>query len=95
MLVHCFADCSVEEVLAAVGLEFEALFPERALADRLPRERRPFNPMDVLRCVVHEADIVAVAADGIAQGVPLSDVDRDRLRTAARRLRAALEVCDG
>lgn len=28
VLVHCFAGCSVEEILSAAGLEFHALFPE-------------------------------------------------------------------
>ena len=29
VLVHDFAGCSVEDVLVAVGLSFDALFPER------------------------------------------------------------------
>lgn len=62
LLIHCFAECNTESVLAAVGLTFDALFPERALADHLPTERRPFPAMDVLPCVGFEALVVAVAA---------------------------------
>lgn len=29
ILAHCFAGCAVDDVLAAIGLDFEALFPER------------------------------------------------------------------
>lgn len=30
ILIHCFAGCSLEEILGAVGLEMGALFPERS-----------------------------------------------------------------
>lgn len=93
VLVHCFAGCDTESVLAAVGLTFDALFSERAVAYHVPRERRPFPPMDVLRCVKSEALIVAVAAGNLANGLPLSDADRARLLVAAGRLQSAVEAC--
>jgi hypothetical protein len=95
ILLHCFADCSVKDVLAAVGLEMDGLFPPRASADRLPRERRPFDALSVLCCLSSEAAIVTTAADNLAGGLALSDGDRDRLRIAAARMRAAEELCHG
>ena len=92
VLCHCFSGCSVEEVLSAVGLELSDLFPEGGLADRLPRERRPFNTADVLKCVAFEAEITSVAADNLANGITLTDTDRARLRCAAVRLREAGEL---
>src|SRR5262245_24059964 len=55
VLVHDFAGCSVAEVLAAVGLNFESLFPPRSANHRTPPERRPFPAVDVLRAVDSEA----------------------------------------
>lgn len=95
VLVHCFASCSVEEVLAAVGLEFDALFPERSLADHVLRERRLFPAGDVLQALAGEALLVAVAASNIAQGVMLTDADRQRLAKAAGRIEAARGLANG
>lgn len=94
-LAHDFAGCSVEEVLAAVSLSFDALFPERPIGDHVKRERRPFNAFDVLACCEFEALVAATAASSVAAGVALSDVDRARLLVAAERLAGAVEVSRG
>lgn len=94
-LLHDFAGCSVEEVLGAVGLEFDALFPERALADHVPRERRPFPAGDVLQAVASEALLIAVTSANQRQGVPLSDDDHDRVMLAAERLQTAARLANG
>src|SRR5687767_9180806 len=57
LLLHCFAGCSIQEVLGAVSLDFDSLFPERAIADHVKREPRPFSAIDALRCVAHEATL--------------------------------------
>jgi hypothetical protein len=43
VLVHDFAGCAVEEVLAAAGLTFDALYPERATGHQVRRTRSPFE----------------------------------------------------
>jgi hypothetical protein len=91
VLLHCFSGCSVHDVLSAVGLEMDALFPERPIGDRKP-ERRPFSAEDVLRCLEFEATLVYLAAVDICAGRALSDEDIDRLAVAAARINAALEV---
>lgn len=92
VLVHCFAGCSVEEVIAAVGLTFDALYPERALGHHFKPERRPFPAADILQCVAFEALIVSIAASNIANGIPSSDEDRARLSRASERLQGAVEA---
>lgn len=92
VLMHCFAGCDVGEILGAVGLGFDALFPERPLGHRVSRERRPFNPSDILQCVAGEALIVALVARDIAMGAEPSQEDCDRILTASARLDAATEV---
>lgn len=90
VLVHDFAGCSVQEVLAAVGLDFGALFPARAPEGHTVKgERRPFPAADVLRAVGFEALVVAMAAADLAAGKTLTDEDRARLRIAQERLQEA------
>jgi len=90
-LVHCFAQCSVQEVVAAVGLDMTALFPDREIQHGKP-ERRPIPAADILRCVAFEALVVSVAASAMLAGEPLNSVDRERLTLAAARLQAAVKA---
>jgi len=89
VLIHCFAGCSVQEVLDAVGLEFDALYPEKLISHCLHPERHPFNAKDILEVVGYEALIVSVAASTIARGETLVEDDHKRLMLASRRLQTA------
>lgn len=91
VLVHCFGGCAVGDVLAAVDLDFDALFPERSNDHHRRPERRPFPAADVLRAVDREALIVAVAASILGNGGELTDADRARLLLAAARITAAVQ----
>lgn len=92
VLLHCFGGCDTASILAAVGLSFEDLFSEPL--PNLKAERRPFNAIDILRCVEFEALVVAVAASNLAKGVPMSGEDQKRLLIAATRLQRAAEVAN-
>ncbi len=95
VLVKCFAGCSVEEVLDAVGLEFDALFPERAIGDHMPRERRPFNSSDVLAALNFEINITSIILDRMVNDKDITAGDWLRFKTAADRVRSAKEFVDG
>lgn len=88
VLVHCFAECSPHEIVAAVGLEISDLFPPRQHHGK--PERRPFPAVDVLRCIAFEALIVITAARSIANGEALGSDDYKRLLLAAERIQRAL-----
>ena len=90
VLVHCFTGCDAQAVLSAVGLEVDALYPERP-SHRGRSERRPFPATDVLRAIAHEALIVAVAASRLGNGGVLTDEDRRRLLMASGRITAAVQ----
>lgn len=92
VLLHCFAGCEVESVLDAAGLTFEDLFPERLGGDPAKRERRPFNAVDVLRCLSFEALILCQYASTLARGEALTTEAKERLLTAARRFQQGVEV---
>jgi hypothetical protein len=85
VLVHCFAGCAVEEVLAAAGLEFDALFPPKPI-EFAKAERRPFLPSDVFEVARMEISIVAVIASDMHAGRTVPEADYDRLYVAIDRL---------
>ncbi len=90
LLVHCFAGCPTDAVVEAVGLELGDLFPDQP-AERSPlRPGERWVPRDVLKAVAHEALVALVAVESAHRGEPLDKADRDRLATAAGRLRAAV-----
>jgi len=91
-LVHCFSGCSVEEVLAAVGLTFSDLFLPRAVDHLVQPEHQPFPATDVLRAIGFEALVVCASAVAVFAGKPFSQQDRERLILAASRIQAAMTV---
>jgi hypothetical protein len=90
VLVKCFSGCATSDVLAAVGMDFESLFPARPTNHCRP-ERRPFPAADVLRAVEHEALLTAVAAGTLSNGIQLTAEDRKRLVLASTRISAAVK----
>ncbi|MDE3023191.1 MAG: DNA primase [Pseudomonadota bacterium] len=95
VLVHCFAGCSVDSILGAVGMTFDDLFPERVADPYAPTkpERMPFNPRDVLAAVSTESLIVALSGSQLANGEPLSEENNKRLMLAVERLQDAARIC--
>lgn len=95
VLLHCFAGCSVDSILGAVGLTFDDLYPEREVDPYKPNkpERVPFNPRDVLAAIATESLIVGIAGVQIGNGEPLQDDDRERLLLAVSRVQEAARMC--
>jgi hypothetical protein len=89
ILMHCFGGCNVGEVLGALSLTLEDLFPERL--PHAKSERVPFNASDVLRGISFELTIVALLASKLAAS-PLADADRDRLFVAISRINESLRL---
>jgi hypothetical protein len=88
ILLHCFAGCSVGEILDAIGLTINDLYPQR-LANGRP-ERKPFPSADVLRAISFEAQVVAIAAADIAKGVLLDITEKNRILLASQRINSGL-----
>lgn len=90
VLLHCFAGCAFDDVVGAVGLEVSDLFPPSVPtgAHYRSRDRQPFQAREVLAAVSHETFAVVVIAENMAE---LSQLCRDRLLLAARRIRNALD----
>jgi len=87
VLVHCFAGCTVDAVLGALGLELSDLFPPREKSGSEPqRQPRLLTAPQALELLEAEATFIAVAARNIANGVTLTQPDLDRLLLAAGRV---------
>jgi hypothetical protein len=91
VLFHCFAGCEPTDILAAVGLTFSDLYPERPVYSK-GQSTAAFNPYDVLKCVARETSIVALAAAQVSTGHPLTTADAERVVLAHERLRDAAQM---
>ncbi|WP_020561590.1 CHC2 zinc finger domain-containing protein [Methylosarcina fibrata] len=92
ILFHCFAGCEPADVLAAIGLTFSDLYPEKSTYNKGSSRTAAFNPYDVLKCLAREAGIVTLAARQIVHKAPLSETDAERVDLAYNRLRDAAEL---
>lgn len=87
VVCHCFAGCDTSDVLAAVGLNFSDLFPEKIpepgqKAPRVPR----FNASELLRTAIHESTLIVVAMSKMTGGSVLDDGDMARVTQAMETL---------
>jgi len=92
VLVHDFGGDDVASILAAVGLDITDLFPLTTGASAKP-VKRPFSPSDVLALVAVESSVAVIVCSDVLHRREVSEVDFDRLLTAAQRLGNAAEVC--
>ena len=88
MLIHDHGGDSVNEILAAIGLELSDLFPEPLVARGKP-EGRPFPAADCLRAVAFEGAVIAATGAAMLAGEPF---ERDRLIIALERVNGALSA---
>lgn len=93
VLLHCFTGCETSDVLAAIGLEFSDLFPEKRIGHNVKRERHPFPASDVIKCLAFEATVLLMAAAKLATGEVLNQSDHDRLLLCVSRIHNAERVC--
>jgi hypothetical protein len=94
--VKCFAECSFESIVEAVGLGYEAWFPPKPIElDRSPAIRRPFPAGDVLESLAFESTVVAVAACNLANGIELTAEDKERLLVAYERIQRGRDLAIG
>jgi hypothetical protein len=89
ILMKCFANCSVQEIMGAIGMNIGDLFPN--VNKDLPQVKRKYYASDLLRVIEFEAWVVSVAAYTMAQGLQLSEEDRTRMKVAQTRIMEAVK----
>lgn len=90
ILIKCFAECSIENIVGAVGCTLSDIMPEKALAHRMNPIRKPFPAADTLEMLAFESKIVWLAACDMAKGKKLTPEEKKRLDTAANRIEVAI-----
>ncbi len=96
ILLKCFAGCSAYEVVSAVGMDMQDLFPSETKlgytseTQSQKSERRPFYAADLLKIIQFEAVLTSVAAFDLSEGRQISTDDRKRLKAAVSRINEAV-----
>lgn len=88
--IHCFAGCSVYEVVSSVGLELSDLFPSKPY--HYKPERRPIPAIDILRCLTDESTYLLVCCSAILRGYQMTEEELDRVSLASDRIYAAMRA---
>lgn len=73
ILIHCFAGCAPHEVVAAVGLKLEDLFPPRTEHERAVYRRERFGKT-TLKELQHELQVALFVLRDVAEGLALDEV---------------------
>lgn len=93
-LIHCFAGCEPLEILGALGLKFDDLFPDRI--NPAKPIRRPFPAADVLECLSFEATVVLCYASAIVDdGFRPEPSDTARIALALSRIGEGVRIANG
>ena len=95
ILVRCWAGCSFEEIVGAVGLGWEPWFPPKTEQDRVAAVRRPFPAGDVLEALAFESLVVATLASDMRQLKHIAEPEYDRLLVALERIEEGRRLANG
>jgi hypothetical protein len=90
VLLHCFAGCSIDEIVGALGYSLSDIMPEQR---PLPMPRRSIPAPEVLEAMTVNAMVVAICAADIAKGRQLSPEEKDKLFAIAGEFQQAIEFC--
>ncbi len=88
VLLHCFGGCSAADVLSAIGLGFDALFPESTKFQPPERRRRLLSSNQALELLDNESLIVLIVARDIYRKRDVNAADLERVSKAYGRIAA-------
>jgi len=98
VLLHCFAGCTPDDVLGALGLDWHDLFAPDERRD-YPGHHKPaikpaFYASDLIRILSLEALVVSICASDLRRGKALSEEDHERLRKAQQRIEEVMHYAN-
>jgi hypothetical protein len=99
-LIHCFAGCHVEAVVAAIGMRMSDLMPEKAITQTfLQRPKYSLKPAEALMLMGHEINVAVMLVDAMAANASKGEAPAtyavDRLALAAARLAKVRGLVEG
>ena len=90
ILLHCFAGCETENVLAAIGLTFTDIMPARLGSDHSYKPvRNRISAREVISMLDHESLVVALIGADFLKRESLDEPTWQRLATAVNRINSA------
>jgi hypothetical protein len=90
ILLHCFSGCSVDAIVASLGMELQDLFPDSSDEGYKP-VKSPFDALYALKMIAHEAHIIRETA--VLSTITLAELERVDL--ARERIYEAIRICGG
>ena len=92
ILIHCFAGCSVIEILSSIGLELSGLMPENPTYQKGSKPPA-FNKYELFDRLAFEAVILSLAIRQLLNGEMLEQSDLSRVAQAENVINSiAMEV---
>ena len=91
-LIHCFAGCSPNEILEAVGLSFDDLYPTSCPDITHKPLRKVFDANTALLLLQFESSLVLAHTKKMEHGEIISSHDLDRLSKAVERIQRVCEA---
>lgn len=92
ILIKCWTGCSTEDILGAVGMDFDDIFPDKPLYHRSSGQAPMLSSADALRIVKYEAAIIMMYGQDLRAGKKPSDEDHERFVTAVGRVGDAMDA---
>lgn len=93
-VLHCFAGCSIESVIGAIGLTLSDLMgePPTQYTEKSVMSRGERIPLaDILRCMATNTTVVTLAALRLANGHKIDEAGRARLLEINGEMQRAME----
>lgn len=96
ILMHCFAGCDISDVLGALGMDMNDLFPPKSKTQDgiRPAIKPAFFASDLMRIIHLESLVVQIVAFDIAKGKPVTEETRERMLTAYHRIDEAVRYAN-
>jgi len=87
ILLHCFAGCTTDEIVGALGLKMNDLF-----ADDKPYTKAPGKPRRKLeQALMHELFVLHIAINSRLERKPIHEYDKDRELLSVKRITALIK----
>tara|TARA_S200002703_G_scaffold98191_1_gene84880 strand:+ start:3224 stop:3640 length:417 start_codon:yes stop_codon:yes gene_type:complete len=91
VLIHCFGcGANGKDVCEALGIDPFELFGRDFIAGEYKKPRIP--AADILRCLDFEVMFLNCVQQQLAQGQPLTDKDKDRMKLTSKRIHSAMQA---
>jgi len=80
VLMHCFAGCTVHEIMHSIGISFKDLFPEGQ--KKYESYKSQFTPKQMLDILHYEVVVINFLMEKMHKGEPFNQPDRQAFQKA-------------